>query len=256
MNPEIFRAYDIRGVVDVDFHPGDIERLGRAIATYAHERGYEEIVVGRDNRLSSPPLRDALVKGLVASGAHVLDIGIVTTPILYHTIHTRLPHPSGVMITGSHNPPEYNGFKICIGKAAIFGEEIARLHRMIEGGAFREAQGRVTELPGIIARYQEDLASRISLDRPLHVVVDAGNGTAGPVAPELFRRLGCTVVERYCELDGRYPNHHPDPTDPANLEDLIATVRREGADLGLAFDGDADRLGVIDETGRILWGDQ
>ncbi|MBW2017274.1 MAG: phosphomannomutase/phosphoglucomutase, partial [Deltaproteobacteria bacterium] len=209
--------------------------------------------VGRDCRLSSPKIRDALVKGLLDSGTRVIDIGVCPTPLLYFAIR-HLEADGGLMITASHNPPEYNGFKVCLGPDTIFGEEIQEFRRLLERGTLREGKGSV-ETYDIITPYQDYLARNITLERPVKVALDAGNGTGGVVAGPILRRLGCDPVELFFEMDGRFPNHQPDPTVPKNMETLIRTVLDQGLEAGIGFDGDADRIGVVDDKGRIIWGD-
>ncbi len=254
MNPQIFREYDIRGLVDQDLNSEMVETLGKAFGSYIQDFKGKEIVVARDNRLSSKPYRDALISGIVSTGCNVLDIGEFPSPVFYFSlIHYK--KDGGVMITASHNPPEFNGFKISRGYHSIYGEEIQELRKIIESGKFREGKGQLkNEDPG--PAYLRCLKEKIKLERGLKVVVDAGNGTASELAPSLLEALGCQVTRLYCESDGRFPNHHPDPTLPENLKDLIATVKEEKADLGIAYDGDGDRLGVVDEKGEIIWGDR
>jgi phosphomannomutase/phosphoglucomutase len=254
LNPHIFREYDVRGTVGRDLTPEVVELLGRGVGTLLRRAGGTRMLVGRDNRLSSPAFRDALVHGLTAAGVHVTDLGLVPTPLVYYGLHA-LPCDGGVMITGSHNPPEFNGFKIAMGKSTIWGERIQELRRVIEARDFTAGAGSVAAAD-IIGPYREMILSKIRLARPLRVAVDAGSGTGGVVGPQLLRDLGCEVTELYCTPDGTYPGHFPDPTIPANLEALIRTVREKKLDAGLAYDGDADRIGVVDEEGNILWGDQ
>ena len=254
MNQGIFRAYDIRGEVDKDLTPEVVHQLGLGIGTYLKERGKKLLSVGRDNRLSSESFSKALIKGLIETGAEVIDLGVVTTPLFYFSLH-YLDLDGGVMVTGSHNPPSFNGFKICEGKKAIYGEKIQEVRKIIEKGEFASGTGSLSSR-SLIDDYIEAIKERIKIERKLRVVIDAGNGTAGLIAPRLIRELGCEVKELYCELDGRFPHHHPDPTVPEYLTDLIKTVKEGGYDLGLGFDGDADRLGVIDEKGEIVWGDK
>ena len=262
-NPEIFREYDIRGIADRDLTDPVIELLGRAFAEYLRPSGINRVTLGYDARLSSPRLRDALGRGLTASGFDVIDIGLCPTPALYFSLYHLKPG-AGIMITGSHNPAEFNGFKLCVGKDTIYGAEIQKLSEIM--GSLRDSAGRsqgkegkgtITKHP-IIPDYVSYLKGmfREYHDVPLSVVLDSGNGTAGLVAPEVLRAMGCHVMELYSEPDGRFPNHHPDPTIPKNLETLINTVKKEHADFGLAFDGDSDRIGVVDEHGTVLWGDQ
>ena len=270
---KIFREYDIRGVFGTEEDGADLtveltETLGRAVTRLIKERSGKDKVrvsIGRDVRLSSPMVRDALIKGLTESGADCVDLGSCPTPLQYFSLHT-MELDGGVMITGSHNPPEYNGFKISVGKETIHGAEIQELKEIVkeiaaegEEAAHSSAVGTV-EGVDIISSYVQWVVKNLSLqkkiDRPIKVVLDGGNGTAGLVAPALMRELGCDVVELYCDPDGSFPNHHPDPTVEENLTDLIERVKKEGADFGVGFDGDADRIGVVDEKGGVVWGDQ
>lgn len=252
----IFREYDIRGIVGRELTEEVAERIGRAYATIAREKGVTTASVGRDGRLSSPALRDRLVRGLTAGGVNVVDIGVCPTPLLYFSLF-HLPVDGGVMITGSHNAADYNGFKLCIGKEALHGEEIQQIGRVMEAGRFSSGAGTVTEhaiIPDYLAYIKKSFAS-VKADR-LHVVLDCGNGAAALVAKQAVEQLGCKVTGLYCDLDGRFPNHHPDPTVVENLNDLIQAVRRTGADVGIGYDGDADRIGAVDEQGNIVWGDR
>lgn len=254
MNSQIFREYDIRGLVDKDLNPGMVEELGKAFGSYIQDFQGKEIVVSRDNRLSSVAYRDALISGIVSTGCDVLDIGEVPSPVFYFSlIHYK--KDGGMMVTASHNPPEFNGFKISRGHSSIYGEEIQKLRKLMESGRFLKGEGRLNnEHPR--PAYRRCLKERIKLEREIKVVVDAGNGTTSELAPSLLEDLGCRVTRLYCESDGRFPNHHPDPTLPENLKDLIAAVKEEKADLGIAYDGDGDRIGVVDEEGEIIWGDR
>ena len=254
MNPSIFREYDVRGLVDVDLTDEVVFSLGRGFATHISRLEKKKIVVGRDGRLSSPRFRDSLVAGMVASGLDVVDIGVCPTPLFYYSLF-HLDRDGGVMITGSHNPPEFNGFKICVGKTTIYGSEIQALRKIIEGKVFVEGKGTVS-FREIIPDYQSYLLGNIRLERKLKLVVDSGNGTGGIVAPKIFRSLGCEVIDLFSEVDGRFPNHHPDPTVPENMGTLISKVHETGAELGIGYDGDADRLGAVDHLGNIIWGDQ
>ncbi|MBW2120675.1 MAG: phosphomannomutase/phosphoglucomutase [Deltaproteobacteria bacterium] len=254
VNPQIFREYDIRGVVGEDLTPEVVRLLGRAFGTYMVERGGKDLVVGRDCRLSSEDFRDALVEGILSTGCSVTDIGVCPTPVYYFSLF-HLKKEGGMMITASHNPPEFNGFKVSVGNQTIFGEELQNLRRRLERGGFARGRGMLSAYE-IIEPYMECIRNDISLARPVKVVVDGGNGTAGPIVTSLLKSLGCQVVELYCEMDGRFPHHHPDPTVPEFLKDLIARVAREKAEVGLAYDGDGDRLGVIDRGGEIIWGDR
>lgn len=254
MDPKIFREYDIRGVVNRDLTVETVRQLARGMGSYYQGRGIKRISLGRDCRPSSEPFAHALREGLLTSGMEVTDVGVCPTPLLYFSI-VQLGMEGGVMITGSHNPPEFNGFKVCVGKDAIYGDEIQRLKGIIEKGEFIHGEGRLSS-HDIISDYKRYILEQIQVDRRLKVVVDAGNGTGGVVAVPIMRELGCEVIPLYCEMDGRFPHHHPDPTVEANLKDLIAKVKETGADLGIGYDGDADRLGVIDEKGGIIWGDK
>lgn len=253
MNPVIFREYDIRGVVNKDFDLDDAERIGRGYATYVGKRGGRRCVVGRDCRLSSPMIRDALIKGITNGGMDVIDVGLCPTPLLYFaTRYLRVD--GGVMITASHNPPEYNGFKLCVGTDTIFGSEIQQLRKIIESEDFASGQGSVGTYD-ILPVYCDYLVDNIRMKRPIRVAVDAGNGTGGLAAGPVLKRLHCELTELFMEPDGTFPNHEPDPTVPQNLAMLSKAVVDQGLELGLAFDGDADRLGVVDEGGRIIYGD-
>ncbi len=255
MPAEIFRAYDIRGIVEDGLTTEIVSQIGRAIGAEAYERGQQTIVVGRDGRNSSPELQDALVQGLRATGRDIIDVGRVPTPVLYFATH-YLNTGSGVMVTGSHNPPEYNGLKIMLGGDTLFGDDIQDLRKRAESGDFPSGKGNLQSMEVVdeyVRRVCEDVP--VALGNSFRVVIDCGNGVAGEVAPKLLRALGHDVVELYCEVDGNFPNHHPDPSDPANLTYLIGTVKQEKADLGFAFDGDGDRLGVVDPDGGIIWPD-
>lgn len=253
---EIFRAYDIRGRAGDSLTPAAVARIGRAFAAAARARGLAATVVGRDGRLSSPELSQALVEGLRQGGLEVIDIGAAPTPLAYYAAE-RLDTGTAVIVTGSHNPPQDNGLKFVLAGEALHGEAIQRLHRHIRNEVDTPASepGRYQQhdiQPDYLARISHDIRIR----RPLRVAIDCGNGIAGAVAPPLLRRLGLEPVELYCEVDGRFPNHHPDPTRPQNLQALIDTVRDQQLDLGLAFDGDGDRLGVVDGEGNIIWPDR
>jgi phosphomannomutase / phosphoglucomutase len=255
----IFRQYDVRGIVGTDLTEEVAYGLGRGYAAYLDVNGIKgAVAVGRDNRPSGDALRDALVRGLNECGVDVVDVGVVPTPLLYWTLHHE-PVVGGIQITGSHNPPEYNGFKMCVGTGSLHGEEIQVLYRLIVGGVFPSGAGAVRHVP-VIDRYVEDIAARVGrITRPdgstLRVVYDCGNGAAALVAPQLMSALGIDGVGLFTESDGTFPNHHPDPTVPENLEDCISAVKASGAEIGVAFDGDADRIGVVDRDGRIIWGD-
>jgi phosphomannomutase/phosphoglucomutase len=255
----IFRQYDVRGIVGRDLTTDVAFALGRGYAAYLARHGIAgAVAVGRDNRPSGAALRDALVAGLTGAGVDVVDIGVVPTPLLYWALHHE-PVVGGIQITGSHNPPEYNGFKMSVGTGSLHGDGIQSLYQLVIGSEFPSGTGTVREV-AVIDRYVADIAQRIGPirwpdGRPLRVVYDCGNGAGALVAPQLMAALGVDAVGLFTESDGTFPNHHPDPTVPENLEDCIAAVRREGAVLGVAFDGDADRIGVVDGTGRIIWGD-
>lgn len=254
MNPKVFREYDIRGIVDVDIKDEDVILLGRAFGDYMARQGKGLVAVARDCRLSSERYRDLLVQGLVRSGMDVVDFGMCPTPLLYFGLR-HLDRQGGIMITASHNPPEYNGFKVCNGYDTISGAEIQRLRRIMESGSFTEGSGSLGEVD-IVKPYQDFVVGNIRIDRKLRVGVDAGNATGGPVALPILERLGCEVSPLYCEPDGTFPNHEPDPTVLPNLRDLIDLVRREGLDVGIAYDGDCDRLGVVDHRGEVVYGDK
>ncbi len=254
LNPEIFREYDIRGVAGKDLTPESVELIARAIGTFYRNHGIRSAAVGRDCRLSSPEYIKSVIAGLVSTGCDVVDLGILPTPLLYFAVYYGRKE-AGVMITGSHNPPEYNGFKIMAGRDTLFGPAIQEIRRILEAGEFAAGEGRVTT-EDVLPTYLDYVAANVKLERRLRVVIDAGNGTAGAVAGPLFERLGCDVECLFCDMDGRFPNHHPDPTLPKALGDLISKVKETGADLGIGYDGDADRLGVVAENGRIIWGDE
>jgi phosphomannomutase/phosphoglucomutase len=251
---EIFKAYDIRGIVGSSLTPGIVTAIGHAIGSEAAARGQRTIAVGRDGRLSGPELAAALAQGIQAAGIDVIDVGRVATPLLYFaTFH--LGTGSGVMVTGSHNPPDYNGLKIVIGGETLAGQAIQGLRRRLEQGDLAAGSGGFTRRD-ISQDYLARIAADVRLARPMKVAVDCGNGVAGAFAPALYRRLGCEVQELYCEVDGTFPNHHPDPSVPANLADLIRALREGESELGLAFDGDGDRLGVVTRDGAIIYPDR
>jgi phosphomannomutase/phosphoglucomutase len=254
MNPEVFREYDVRGIVDKDLNPDFVYLLGRAIGTYALRRNVRQMTLGRDCRLSSEGYHDIVGKGIRATGVDIIDIGLCATPILYFSIR-HFQAGGGIMITGSHNPPDFNGFKICIGPDTIYGDQIQELRRIVENGAFMNGNGgaRQEDITGI---YQDYLFRHVNIKEGLKVVLDGGNGVGGFFALPLLRRYGCRVTELYCDPDGRFPNHFPDPTIPENLRELVRLVRDGKADAGIAYDGDADRIGVITDRGDVLWGDE
>ena len=250
----IFKAYDIRGIVEKELTPEVVKLIGMAIGSESIAQGERGIVVGRDGRLTGPMLSESLISGLIESGCHVVDIGMVPTPLVYFATYTK-GASSGVMVTGSHNPPEYNGLKIMIAGETLFADKIQKLYSRIVNQQFSSGSGSSTSI-NIDQDYIDTIKSDIALDRELNIVVDCGNGIAGNIAPKLFESLGAKVTKLFCLVDGRFPNHHPDPSNPENLEDLIKEVVDTGADLGLAFDGDGDRLGLIDNNGNIIWGDR
>lgn len=254
VDPVIFKAYDIRGVVDKMLTLDVVYDIGRAVGSEVRAKGLSKIAVGRDGRLSGPGFIAALSEGLAATGCEVTDIGQAPTPVLYFA-NSHLELGSGIAVTGSHNPPDYNGFKIVIDGNTLAGEEIQRLRQRIEQQDFIEGEGQVTQ-QDVSQAYLERITGDIKVSRPLKVVVDAGNGVAGELAPRLLKALGCEVIEMYCEIDGHFPNHHPDPSKPENLVDMIDKVRESGADLGMAFDGDGDRLGLVDGNGKVIWPDR
>jgi phosphomannomutase/phosphoglucomutase len=254
LDPTIFKAYDIRGVVGKTLTEDACRLIGQAFATLARRSGETAVNISRDGRLSGPALAAALGDGLRAGGVDVIDLGMNATPMLYFACATT-PVVSGIQITGSHNPPEYNGLKMVLGGNALFGEQIQALRELTVDECFATGAGALRQA-SIVSDYIGRIVGDVKLTRPMKVVVDCGNGVSGAFAPRLLRELGCTVEELFCEVDGSFPNHHPDPADPHNLEDLIRTVRATGAELGLAFDGDGDRLGVITPSGAIIWPDR
>jgi len=253
----VFKAYDIRGTVPDLIDPAFARALGLALAARARHAGIATVVVGRDGRLSSPSLADALIDGLCAGGVEALDIGQVPTPLVYYAAYTQGAQGTGtgVAITGSHNPPKYNGFKMMLGGKALYGDDVLGLRADMQQAAPAAQRGTHRTLD-LVPEYVERIVSDVKLARPMKIAVDCGNGVAGAVAPRLLRALGCQVDELYCEVDGNFPNHHPDPADPHNLEALIAHVAHSDCELGLAFDGDGDRLGVVTKTGQIIWPDR
>jgi phosphomannomutase/phosphoglucomutase len=254
LRQEIFREYDIRGIVGEDLTPETVELLGKGIGTYFRRKGKKDVALGGDCRLSTPQFAEVLAKGLLSTGCSVTHLGTIPTPLLYFTMYTK-PNDAGVMITGSHNPPEYNGFKMMVGKETLFGETIQEIYDLIKNTDFIQESPGDTIRINIGPEYHNWVVQNISLSKKLKVVVDAGNGTGGVVAVPIFKDLGCEVFPLYCEMDGNFPNHHPDPTLPEALEDLIKKVAETEADLGIAYDGDSDRIGVIDNKGKIIWGD-
>jgi phosphomannomutase len=256
LSPAIFKAYDVRGIVPSTLNEEVAYALGFAFGTVAQTEGEKEVAVGRDGRLSGPALSAALIRGLVASGLNVIDIGMATTPMLYFAASTLCS--SGIQVTGSHNPKDYNGFKMVMAGRAIHGEEIQALRRLMENSERNSPAtqpGRIRNI-NILAPYSERIVQDVKLARPMKIVIDCGNGIAGASAPGIFRALGCEVIELFSEVDGTFPNHHPDPSKPENLKDLIAEMRKSGAELGLAFDGDGDRLGIITRGGNNIYPDR
>ncbi len=255
MDQNIFREYDIRGIVGPQLNDDVVALLGKSIGTFFVQNGAKRIAIGYDARVSSPGFCDLLTAGFVACGIDVTLIGMVPTPVLYHTVYTR-DVDGGVMITGSHNPPDHNGFKICLGKGTLFGSQIQEIKHIALGGEFASGDGSVSNIE-VLDSYVSDIVSRVSLgNRKIKAVVDGGNGMGGVTAVPVFERLGVEMVKLFTEPDSTFPNHHPDPTVAENLEDAINAVREHNTDIGIAFDGDGDRIGVVDETGRIIWGDE
>jgi len=256
LKQEIFREYDIRGVVGQDLDRQSAVIIGQAVGTKVKAVGKKEVAVGRDCRLSSPELAAGLIEGLLSCGCQVVDLGVVPTPLVYFSVYYKKKE-AAVMITGSHNPPEFNGFKIMIGEETLYGPGIQEIYQQIQKKEFSlsEQKGTVSHY-NPVPEYLDYVSSQVKLSRPVKVVIDAGNGTAGPVASSLFKKMGAEVIELYTEMDGHFPHHHPDPTIPEALKDLIAKVQETGAELGIAYDGDADRIGAVDENGHIIWGDQ
>ncbi len=253
LKPNIFREYDIRGIADEELLDADVETLGRALATYVIRHSGRTICLGCDCRLSGSRLHDAMLRGLMAAGSHVLDIGTVPTPVLYYSaVHFRAD--GAVMITGSHNPPEYNGIKTVCGISTLHGEAIQDVYKLILKNDFESGQGTVKGVDAI-SPYVDEIASQFSFERKVKIAIDAGNGVAGPVAHRVFEKLNVETFEMFFEMDGKFPNHHPDPTVLSNLEQLKESVRKHKAELGIAFDGDGDRIGAVDEQGNVVYGD-
>jgi phosphomannomutase/phosphoglucomutase len=251
---EIFKAYDIRGVVESSLTTDIVEKIGRALGSEAVLQGMETVVIGWDGRLTGPGLAEALAKGFLSTGCNVVEIGQVPTPSLYYAT-VELGTGTGVQVTGSHNPPQYNGLKMMINGTTLSGEAIQGIKQRVIDRDFIEGKGTLSKFD-ILPQYCQAVIDDISLTRPLKIVVDCGNGVAGGVAPGVFRDLGCEVVELFCEVDGNFPNHHPDPSQLENLQDLIVAVREHGADFGMAFDGDGDRLGIVSDNGDVIWPDR
>jgi phosphomannomutase/phosphoglucomutase len=253
INPRIFREYDIRGIVGEDLNEEIIEIIGKAYGTYMKKMGKKRASLGRDCRLSSPTFAEALSRGINSTGVDVVDIGIVTTPMLYFSLF-NLDVEGGVMITASHNPSEYNGVKFCVGKEALFGEDIQNIRRIAEASDFAKGSGLI-ETTSVMHNYLKFLRENVEIKTGIQVAIDCGNGMGGIIAPRILKEFGCKVTEFYVTPDGRFPNHHPDPIVEENLKDLINAVREEKLDLGIGFDGDADRIGIVDENGNMVWGD-
>ncbi|RZL43687.1 MAG: phosphomannomutase/phosphoglucomutase [Variovorax sp.] len=254
ISASIFKAYDIRGVVPTTLDAEIAEALGRAFGSAARAAGEKSVAVGRDGRLSGPALSEALIRGLVATGVEVIDVGAVTTPMLYFAAHTLAT--SGIQVTGSHNPKDYNGFKMVLAGRAIYGDEIQSLRRVMEAGSAQLAEGGSVRKVDVLEDYKQRIVGDIKLSRPMKIVVDSGNGIAGASAPAILRAIGCEVTELFSEVDGDFPNHHPDPSKPENLVDLIAALKSGDAELGLAFDGDGDRLGIVTREGNNIYPDR
>jgi phosphomannomutase/phosphoglucomutase len=254
MNKEIFREYDIRGGVEKDLTDDVVKNIARAFGSYMTEHGKKNASIGRDCRLSSDHYRDLVVEGMVESGLDVIDLGVVPSPLFYFSLF-NLEVDGGIMITGSHNPADQNGFKVAYGKATLFGEEIQYIRKLIEEKRFVQGQGSVKEYETIVEDYYNFLRTNISLNKSFNVVIDAGNGTGGVVALPIMKEMGQNVIGLFCEMDGHFPNHHPDPTVEKNIVTLRKTVLDSRADVGIGYDGDADRIGVIDNEGNVIWGD-
>ncbi len=254
VNPYIFREYDIRGVVEKDLTDEVVELLGKGLGSYFSQHGVQKISVGGDVRLSTNHLKEVLSQGITSAGIDIIDLGNIPTGAQYFSLY-KLDVQGGVMITGSHNPPEFNGFKVSLGTAPVYGEEIQKIRQIIEEEQFVTGNGSI-ETYDIIPDYIDDYTGRVKVERPVKVVVDCGNGAASLVAKEMMEKLGVDATMLFCEPDGRFPNHHPDPTVVDNIQDLIKKVKETGAELGIGYDGDADRIGVIDENGEIIWGDK
>ncbi|RKX61067.1 MAG: phosphomannomutase [Thermodesulfobacteriota bacterium] len=251
----IFREYDIRGKVGDELSEEAVNAIGKAYGTIIKRNGGKKVVCGRDGRNSSPVLQEALINGILSTGIDVVNIGICPTPVMYFSLFTLENVDGGIQVTGSHNPPEFNGFKICIGKETIFGPQIQKIREIIENENFENGKGKVEEV-NIIEDYIEYICKNVNIKKPLKIILDPGNGVCGLTAPEIFKRLGCKVECIFCEIDGNFPNHFPDPVVPDNLKVLRQKVLESNADVGFGYDGDGDRIGVIDEKGNIIWGDQ
>ncbi|VAW61183.1 Phosphoglucomutase @ Phosphomannomutase [hydrothermal vent metagenome] len=254
VNPAIFRMYDIRGVVATDLTPDTVRLVGQAFATECLKQHVNEVCIGRDGRLHSKELSLALTEGLNAGGCNVIDVGMVPTPVLYFATH-HLNTGTGIMVTGSHNPPEYNGLKMSMAGKTLYGDDITGLYTLIESDTLNNASGNYRE-EALLDEYLARILSDVKLARPMKIAVDCGNGVAGVIATQLFEKLGCEVTELFCNVDGNFPNHHPDPSKLENLQDVCAAIKNNQLDLGLAFDGDGDRVGVIDNLQNVIWPDR
>ena len=254
LDPSIFKAYDIRGITPTSLNPEVARSLGLAFGTHAIKQGERTVAVGRDGRLSGPEIAKALIRGLCEAGVEVVDVGMVTTPMLYFATNTLCT--SGIQITGSHNPRDYNGFKMVMGGRAVYGDEIQKLRRMMEETDWGTATTGGVSQVNIHKAYSDRIVGDIKLKRPMKIVIDSGNGIAGASAPDIFRALGCDVIELFSEVDGNFPNHHPDPSKPENLRNLIEALKNSDAELGLAFDGDGDRLGIVTKGGNNIYPDR
>jgi phosphomannomutase/phosphoglucomutase len=254
ISEDIFRAYDIRGIVETALTPDAVTLIGQAFATEARARGQRTVVIGRDGRLSSPDLAHALSEGLRSGGCDVIDVGMVPTPVLYYATH-KLKTGTGIMVTGSHNPPQYNGLKMMVAGNTFYGDDIKSLYHRIIDGNIDNGDGDYQQ-QDLIPDYIETITSDIQLARPLNIAVDCGNGVAAVLAVELFSKLGCEITPLYCDVDGTFPNHHPDPSKPENLDDIKQAIADKALDLGLAFDGDGDRVGIVDDQQNIIWADR
>lgn len=254
INPAIFKMYDIRGIVATDLTADTVRLVGQAFATECLKQNVNEVCIGRDGRLHSKELSIALTEGLNAGGCDVIDVGMVPTPVLYFSTH-YLNTGTGIMVTGSHNPPEYNGLKMSMAGKTLYGDDITGLYDLIESGDFNKGSGSYRE-EALLDKYLDRIVTDIKLARPMKVAVDCGNGVAGVIATELFTKLGCEVTELFCDVDGNFPNHHPDPSKLENLKDVCAAIKEHDLELGLAFDGDGDRVGVIDDKQNVIWPDR
>jgi len=254
INPAIFKMYDIRGIVATDLTADTVRLVGQAFATECNKQNIKEVCIGRDGRLHSKELSIALTEGLNAGGCDVIDVGMVPTPVLYFSTH-HLNTGTGIMVTGSHNPPEYNGLKMSMGGKTLYGDDITGLYNLIESADFNKGSGSYRE-EALLDVYLDRIVSDVKLARPMKIAVDCGNGVAGVIATKLFKKLGCEVTELFCDVDGTFPNHHPDPSKLENLKDVCASIKEHDLELGLAFDGDGDRVGVIDDEQNVIWPDR